>query len=62
MIEEKKCELMSCVEVFSKFVIRYYDPAGVEDIKILVIEANAIRRSVIEKKKTIVELDNALEN
>lgn len=50
MIEEKKCELMSCVEVFSKFVIPYYDPAGVEDIKILVIEANAIRRSVIEKK------------
>ena len=48
--------------MLSKDVDKYYDQAEAEDIKTLFIKANAIRRSVIEKEKTIADLDNALEN
>ena len=61
VVKRKKCELTSCVEMLSKNVNKYYDQEF-QDNKILFIEAITIRRSVIEKKKTIAELDNALEN
>ena len=56
--EEKKV----WTNVTCKDVDKYYDQAEAEDIKTLFIKANAIRRSVIEKEKTIADLDNALEN
>ena len=48
--------------MLSKDVDKYYDQAEAEDIETFFIKANAIRRSVIEKEKTIADLDNALEN
>ena len=52
---------MPCVEMLSKDVHNYYNQVEAED-KTLFIRANTIRRSVIEKKKTIAELDSTLEN
>ena len=61
-MKRKKCELTSRVEVLSKDVDKYYDQAEAEDIETFFIKANAIRRSVTEKEKTIADLDNALGN
>ena len=52
---------MSCVKILSKDVNKYCNQLEDEDNKMLFIKANAIHRSVIDKKKIIAELDNALE-
>ena len=52
---------MSCVKMLSKDVNKYCNQLEDEDNKMLFIKTNAIHRSVIDKKKIIAELDNALE-
>ena len=55
VVKRKNCELMSCVKVLSKDVNKYYNQLEDEDNKIIFIKANAIHKSVIDKKKTIAE-------
>lgn len=52
---------MSCAKMLTKDVNRYCNQLEDEDNKMLFIKANAMHRSFIDKKKTITELDNALE-
>ena len=60
-VKRKKLEIESCIESLTKDVDKYYDDAERENNMTLLVKANAIRKSITEKKELVNSLDAAIE-